>query len=206
MGKTSENPILNRIYTMDGGPEECRDAYKDWARTYEKDTVEGMGYIAPAVVAEKVAELLDKTAVILDAGCGTGLAGAELSKRDFGLIDGMDISPDMLDIASGKKVYRNLQVEDMTKPLSYADDAYDAVTCVGTFTHAHVGPKGFDELIRVTKPTGFVVATVHEDVWGDGYPEHFEALSEAGKAVIQSIEDAPYHLHGCKLCILAPAA
>jgi len=206
MEKASENPILNRIYTLKGEPDEVRDAYKDWAQTYEKDTVEDMGYIAPAVVADKIAALMPDAKLVLDAGCGTGLAGVELSQRGFKTVDGMDISPDMLDVAREKEVYRKLQVEDMTGPLSYESNTYDAVSCVGTFTHAHVGPKGFNELLRITKLEGMVVATVHEDVWDDGYQEHFKALETAGKARVKSIEDAAYHLHGCKLCVLQPLA
>ncbi len=202
MAATSQNPILNRIYNLDGGPEECRNTYKDWAKTYDKDTVEGMGYVAPAVTADKVEALVARDAVILDAGCGTGLAGAALAERGFTTIDGMDISPEMLDQARAKGAYRTLQTEDMTRPLSYDSNSYDAVVCVGAFTHAHVGPKGFDELVRITRPGGPVVATIHEDVWGDGYEARFAALEAAGAAKIASIEEAPYHLNTCKLVTL----
>lgn len=202
MAATSRNPILNRIYNLQGGPEECRDAYKDWANSYDEDTVEGMGYVAPRVTADKIASLLKPGAVILDAGCGTGLAGEALAERGFKTIDGMDISPDMLEVARGKGAYRTLQTEDMTGPLSYESNAYDAVVCVGTFTHAHVGPKGFDELVRITRRGGPIVATVHEEVWGDGYEAHFARLEAAGTARLAGIEDAPYHLNTCKLVTL----
>lgn len=79
----SDNEILDRIYSMKGEPAEVREAYKAWARSYDKDTVEGMGYIAPAVSADKLAEYLARDATILDAGCGTGLAGVELARRGF---------------------------------------------------------------------------------------------------------------------------
>ncbi|MBI1393638.1 MAG: methyltransferase domain-containing protein [Alphaproteobacteria bacterium] len=207
MAKASKNPILNKIYNLKGEPDEVRDAYKDWAATYEKDTVEGMGYVAPSVVADKIASLVEPSARLLDAGCGTGLAGAALAERGFRKIDGMDISPDMLDVAREKNVYGELKVQDMTRALDYPDGAYDAVACVGTFTHAHVGPTGFDELLRIVRPSGYVVATVHEDVWPDGYAAHFAALEKADRASIVSIEEAAYHLHGCRLCTLAaPAA
>lgn len=202
MAATSRNPILNRIYNLQGGPEECRDAYKDWANSYDEDTVEGMGYVAPRVTADKIASLLKPGAVILDAGCGTGLAGEALAERGFKTIDGMDISPDMLEVARAKRAYRTLQTEDMTGPLSYESNAYDAVVCVGTFTHAHVGPKGFDELVRITRRGGPIVATVHEEVWGDGYEAHFARLEAAGTARLAGIEDAPYHLNTCKLVTL----
>ncbi len=202
MAEKSQNPILNKVYSLKGSPEEVVDAYKDWAKTYEKDTVQDMGYVAPVVVAEKLATLLGADAKVLDAGCGTGLTGQELNKRKFTDVDGMDISPEMLEIARSKKVYEDLRIQDMTGPLDYETGAYDAVTCVGTFTHAHVGPKGFNELLRITKPGGPVVATVHEDVWPDGYEDHFTELARAKKAVIKSIEVAPYHLHQCRLCVL----
>lgn len=206
MEKASENEILNRVYTMKGGADEVRDVYKDWAENYEKDTVQDMGYVAPVVVAGKLAAVAPDASVVLDAGCGTGLAGVELAKRGFETVDGMDISPEMLDIAREKDVYRALQTADMTGPLSYDTNAYDAVTCVGTFTHAHVGPMGFDELLRITKPSGLVIATVHEDVWDDGYEAHFEHLEAVKSAEVKSIEEAPYHLHGCRLCVLQPLA
>jgi ubiquinone/menaquinone biosynthesis C-methylase UbiE len=198
----SENPVLNKIYNLSGEPEECVDAYKDWAKTYDQDTVEGMNYVAPRVAARRVSELVGANATLLDAGCGTGLAGVELASLGFSTIDGMDISPDMLDEARKKGLYRTLQVEDMTQALSYADGTYDAVVCVGTFTHAHVGPKGFDELVRITQSGGPIVATVHEDVWPDGYEDHFKALEDAGRAKVTSITQEDYHVHKCKLVAL----
>ena len=202
LAEISKNPILNKVYTMKGGPDDCVDAYRDWASTYEKDTVEDMGYVAPTVVADTLAGLVTPNATILDAGCGTGLTGAALRERGIKTIDGMDISPEMLDIARAKDAYRDLRIQDMTGKLDYETDAYDATTCVGTFTHAHVGPQGFNELVRITRAGGPIVATVHEDVWPDGYEEHFAALERDGAAMIRSIEEAPYHLHKCRLCVL----
>ena len=205
MAVKAKNPALERIYNMDGSPEEAVEAYKDWAKTYDEDTVDGMNYVGPKLSAEKLAEHAPKDAVVLDAGCGTGLAGEELAKLGFKTMDGMDISPDMLDLAREKGVFRDLKVQDMTKPLDYDTDAYDAVICVGTFTHAHVGPKGFDELIRITKSGGPIVATVHEEVWNDGYEEHFKTLQEEGRAKVKSITDEAYHVNRCKLVTLEAA-
>ena len=198
----AKDTVLEKIYNMSGDPEECVDAYKDWAKTYDEDTVGDLNYVGPKISATRLAELVKPDAVVLDAGCGTGLAGVELKELGFGTIDGMDISPEMLDEARKKGPYRALQVEDMTKPLSYATGAYDAVICVGTFTHAHVGPKGFDELIRVTKPGGPIVATIHEEVWPDGYEDHFKKLEANGRAKVKSISEEAYHVNKCKLVTL----
>tara|TARA_R100000306_G_scaffold56224_1_gene53964 strand:- start:12801 stop:13433 length:633 start_codon:yes stop_codon:yes gene_type:complete len=202
----SENEILDRIYNLSGDPEECRDAYKDWAENYDTDTVEGMGYVAPAVASDKLHALHPDTAIrILDAGCGTGLAGLELNKRGYAHVDGMDLSPDMLTLARRKEVYEDLREADMTEKLDYPDNAYDAIICVGAFTHAHVGPQGFDELVRITRPGGSIVATVHEDVWDeDKYPAHLKALEASGKARVREADEADYHVHKCRLVVLEP--
>jgi predicted TPR repeat methyltransferase len=202
----SENEILNRIYNLSGDPEETRDAYKDWAEKYDDDTVEGMGYVAPAVASDKLHALLPDTSIrILDAGCGTGLAGVELNKRGYQNVDGMDLSPDMLTMARRKEVYDDLREADMTERLDYPDNAYDAIICVGAFTHAHVGPQGFDELVRITRPGGGIVATVHEDVWdADKYADHLKKLEASGKAKVREADEADYHVHKCRLVVLEP--
>jgi predicted TPR repeat methyltransferase len=201
----SKNEILDRIYNLSGEPDECVGAYKDWAGTYDEDTLEGMNYVGPRVAAAHLAKLLKPSAMVLDAGCGTGLVGVDLADLGFKTIDGLDISAEMLAQANKKGRYRNLQIEDMTQTLSYATAAYDAVICVGTFTHAHVGPKGFNELIRVTKSGGLLVATVHEEVWSDGYEEHFYELESEGIASVKSISEEAYHINSCKLVTLEVA-
>lgn len=202
---SGSNPILDRVYGMEGRPEESREVYAEWAEDYDRDTV-GFGYVGPALVAEKLAAMLPKTARVLDAGCGTGLAGEELAKRGFTAIDGNDVSPDMLQVARHKGVYRDLSEADLTRPLDIPDATYDGVVCAGVFTSGHVGPQGFDELLRVAKPGAPVVATVHENVWDrDGYAAHLEALAHSGRARIREAAVAPYHEnegYDCRLCVL----
>jgi len=165
--------------------------------------------VGPALVAETLFERVALGSKVLDAGCGTGLAGAELASRGFMLIDGIDVSPDMLKVARGKNVYRRLAEADMTAPLTLQDDAYDAAVCVGVFTNGHVGPDAIDELARVVRPGGTIVATVHENVWSrDGYPDHLDAMQKSGSVEVLSTAVAPYHLkedYSCRLCVLKAA-
>lgn len=202
----ADTSILDRLYTMEGGPEVCRDVYADWARDYDRDTVEGMGYVGPALVAEALADLVEPTVEVLDAGCGTGLAGAKLAERGFTTIDGIDVSRDMLDVAADKNAYRKLAEADMTAPLTIPDNSYDGVVCVGVFTNGHVGPEAMAELARVTRPGGVIVATVHENVWDkDNYADHLAAMEEAGRLKVHQTPVAPYHLkenYQCRLCVL----
>jgi len=43
---------------------------------------------------------------VLDLGCGTGLVGQALWDRGFRKIWGVDISPEMIELASFKDVYQ----------------------------------------------------------------------------------------------------
>ncbi|KJK76575.1 hypothetical protein H634G_08163 [Metarhizium anisopliae BRIP 53293] len=65
-------------------------------------------------------------------------------------------------------VYRALDAVDMSGPLPPRDGAYEVAVCIGTFTQGHVGPGAMDELVRVVKPQGLVVATVLAAIWETG--------------------------------------
>ncbi|SDU48722.1 class I SAM-dependent methyltransferase [Stappia sp. ES.058] len=206
-----ENPLLKRAYALDGNATEIRSLYRDWAQSYDADTVDGMGYVAPEQAAEVLADRLDGAAMILDAGCGTGLVGEALSRQKTSgvMIDGIDLSAGMLERAAQKNVYRKLSEADLTKPLDLAKDSYDGVVSVGVFTSGHVGPLAMDELARIARPGAPVVVTVHEKVWGpDGYADHLKAMEAKGLVRVREIRDAAYHEkegYSCKLCVLEAA-
>jgi ubiquinone/menaquinone biosynthesis C-methylase UbiE len=206
-----DNPLLKRAYALDGNAREIRALYRDWAGSYDADTVEGMGYVAPEEAAVVLAGELDGAALVLDAGCGTGLVGEALSRQKTSglLIDGIDLSAGMLEQAAEKSVYRRLSEADLTKPLDLPDNSYDGVVSVGVFTSGHVGPKAMDELVRVAKPGAPVIVTVHEKVWGpDGYADHLKTMEAKGRVRVRDIRDAAYHEkegYSCKLCVLEAA-
>lgn len=183
------DPTLSKVYAVTS-PEDCVDAYRDWAKGYEDDVVGRFGYVAPKLATETFARFVESAAApVLDAGCGTGLVGLELTRRGYPVIDGLDISPDMLREARGKTVYRDLFQADMTKPLvMLGNDAYAAVISVGTFTHGHVGTEGLPELLRVTRPGGIVCLTINEGVYADyGFEAAFAAQARDG--VVEVLEN-----------------
>mgnify|MGYP003119867314 CR=1 FL=1 len=205
----SENPLLKRAYALNGDQNQIRAVYANWAKTYEADTLIGMGYVAPAIAAETMAQEIGQNDVILDAGCGTGLVGTELRSLSDAVIDGIDLSPDMLDQARKKDVYRTLNKADLTASLDIGDACYDGVISVGVFTSGHVGPSAMNELIRVIKPGAPAIITVHEQVWHkDGYRDHLDQMEKDDLAKICTIRETPYHQnegYHCKLCILQAA-
>jgi ubiquinone/menaquinone biosynthesis C-methylase UbiE len=204
-----ENALLKRAYALDGDAEKIRDLYADWAESYDGDTTGGMGYVAPVLAAEALAGALGAADAVLDAGCGTGLVGRELDGRIEAAIDGIDLSPGMLEQARDKGVYRHLAEADLTARLAFPDNTYDGVVSVGVFTSGHVGPRAIDELARVARPGAPLVVTVHEKVWeSEGYPEHLKGMEKRGLLRIRAVSDAAYHEkegYRCKLCVLEAA-
>ncbi len=200
----SENKTLNKVYTAENH-QQLMDAYKEWATDYDTDTVNRFGYVAHVASAEALDKVLrDKAAVILDAGCGTGLVGEELVKRGYSAIDALDYSREMLDEAERKKIYRCHLQADLSKPLDFEENAYDAVVCAGTFTYGHVKAHAFDELVRITRPGGIICFTIREGAYEDyGYRQRMIELEQQQAWELLGMENADYLKNEgitCKMC------
>ncbi|GAA4870129.1 class I SAM-dependent DNA methyltransferase [Actinomycetospora straminea] len=190
---TGGNPHMERAYTL-RGPDDAREFYDEWAETYDDELADAsQDYVAPGLAADTVVRVAGVGVTVLDAGCGTGLVGAELAAREVGTVDGVDVSPGMLERARATGAYRSLEPADLTRPLRTPADSYDVVVCVGTLTHGHVGPEALAEFVRVTRPGGHVVATVLDDVWeSGGYRAEVDDLVSAGRADLVSADVTPY--------------
>jgi SAM-dependent methyltransferase len=174
--------FVARLTALGGGSGYSRDVYEDWAPTYERNLRQGYGYIAHRIaVAAFAAHCTDQSASILDLGCGTGLVGQELAARGFRHLDGLDISPGMLDQARGKQIYRDLLTGDMTQPIDLGGRTYGAAIGVGCFGGGHVGPEHLPELIRCVRPGGLLVFYINAIPYEqDDYPSHFSSLEADG--------------------------
>ena len=159
--------------------EELLKYYQDWTdnNKYNKDMVD-WNYTAPqetVLILKKYA--LNKNCKILDAGCGTGLVGAELKKYGYSNIEGVDFSQSMLDLVP-RGIYKKIEKIDLNKPLKFKDNMYDVLMCVGTFTYGHVKPKALDELIRITKDRGLICFTINEGIYEEyGFDKKIKELT-----------------------------
>ena len=171
-------------YHLDG-PEDARRLYASWAPDYDVEMVEQHGYTGPAIAAKVFAGIVaDRDAWILDVGCGTGLVGQHLKDHGFVNIDGLDLVQEMLDQAAVKNVYERLIQADLLEGAKLNPDRYDAAISVGTFTHSHVGPAGFDEIVRLVKPGGVALIVVNAEAFvEEGYQAKLDSLEELGRIV-----------------------
>src|SRR5579859_4363718 len=103
---------------------EVTEGYGEWVRTYEQ-----------VVQDEMDLRLLNRLQtinwpalrVVLDLACGTGRIGTWLQSRCSAVIDGVDITPEMLGVARSKGIYRWLQVANVTHT-GLSSAAYDLCT------------------------------------------------------------------------------
>ena len=180
---------LDEAYEING-PDEAREMYGAWAETYDDSFGRAWGYIAPREIAAILkAEFYG--AAVLDIGAGTGLVAEHLRGLT---VDALDITPEMLEVARAKGLYRDLILGDLTKTLPMADASYDAVISCGTFTHGHVGPECFPELLRVTRPGAlFVCGTIAPVLDGAGFGSALARMVAHGQITPVAFRDIPIY-------------
>ncbi|MGH8549753.1 MAG: class I SAM-dependent DNA methyltransferase [Methylococcales bacterium] len=158
---------------------ELAQQYDIWAKDYESDVAD---YVGPLRSVEVLTRYAAPEARILDAGCGTGLCGQILHARGYLRVEGLDLSTGMLAEARRKNCYAALHQQALGGPLDFPGDFFDAIVCVGIFARAHVPSRSLDELIRITRPEGYIVSTLRTLFYENSdFRDKMAALEEAGQ-------------------------
>ena len=150
---------------------DVREGYGEWARTYEQTVHDEMDL--------RLLERLETVdwpgcRLVLVLACGTGRVGVWLRSRCHGAVDGIDITPGMLDLARGKGVYRSLGVADVTDT-RLPGETYDL--CIQSLADEHLPDLRplYREAARVTRAEGcFVMVGYHPQFLMAGVPTHFD--------------------------------
>jgi SAM-dependent methyltransferase len=198
----SVDELLEAAYGLDG-PEASRSLYARWAATYDSGFIVQSGYQyheqVAQVFAARARPALGDDDVVVDIGCGTGLAGQSLSALTGLAVDGFDISPEMLAQAGAKHVdgrpaYRRLIEVDLTRPIDLPDGAYGGAISVGTFTHGHVGPEALREVVRIIRPGGRAAIGVNAAHFASaGFAQVLDALEREGSIGDVQLVDVPIY-------------
>jgi SAM-dependent methyltransferase len=183
-------PSLDAAYAL-SGPQDARRLYAAWAETYDDGFAVRSGYRPARRVAE-IFVAAGGEGPILDAGCGTGLVADALPRGS--IVDGIDLSEEMLAMARRKGLYRTLVPADLTLPLPFDTGSYRGVLCAGTFTHGHVGPEALPELVRVLAPGGLMVLSVRPDhAEATGFHAVLDGLASGGAVALDDTVQEPVY-------------
>jgi predicted TPR repeat methyltransferase len=124
-----------------------RDGYREWAPTYER-----------VVQDEMDLRLLERLTAVewvggrraIDLACGTGRTGAWLRARGVRLLDGIDLTPEMLAQARARRLYDQLLLGDL-RATGLPAAAYDLATAVLADEH-------LAEILRLSREAGRLLA------------------------------------------------
>ncbi|UCH71811.1 MAG: methyltransferase domain-containing protein, partial [Thermoplasmatales archaeon] len=105
---------------------------------------------------------------ILDVGCGSGIVTRDIARLTKGKVIGIDGSEDMIKVA--KKIlkdYKNVELKiGSAENLPFDDNKFDIVTCNLMLMWANKPQKFVNEMVRVTKHGGTVLASLEPDYGG----------------------------------------
>ena len=188
------DPDLEAAYAL-RTPDDSRRLYADWANDYDMTFAAQEDYELHLHTARAFAQAGGKGPV-LDVGAGTGLCGLALAGHRMKPVDAVDISPEMLDVAMKKGVYRKSYEADLTVGLPMEDESYEGIVSSGTFTTGHVGPDAIDALLPVAcKGAVFALSVNKKHYVSEGFEAKFAELS---KGAIEGLELIETKIFGAK--------
>ncbi|WP_306392236.1 tetratricopeptide repeat protein [Telluria beijingensis] len=166
-----DNPMIaHMIAAVAGGvaPGRASDGYVQttfdrFASSFD-DVLASLDYRAPQLCGALVAEAADAprgALEVLDAGCGTGLCAPILAPYAHAL-DGVDLSPKMLEKAAARGGYRRLEAAELTAWLADHPDSYDLVVSADTLCYFGALEDVVAAAAGAVRPGGHLVFTLEE--------------------------------------------
>lgn len=106
--------------------------------------------------------------LILDVGCGPGMVTRDIAHLTKGKVIAIDDSEDMIKVAKDVlKAYKNVELRvGNAENLPFDKNMFDIVTCNLVLMWADDPQKVVNEMARVTKPGGKVLASLEPDYGG----------------------------------------
>jgi SAM-dependent methyltransferase len=149
-----------------------REGYGAWQPSYE-DTVLDLMDLSLLERLETVH--WNETNAVADLGCGSGRTARWLASQGVTTIDGVDLTPEMLNRARQLNLHRRLEEADVrATPLPAA--AYDVAVCSLVDEHLPELHDLYEEARRLLVPGGaFVIVGYHPYfIMSAGMPTHFD--------------------------------
>ena len=102
--------------------------YKSFAASYDARMRDDLKYVGPEKLMENTKPFLARPdgLRVMDMGCGSGFAGLILRPLAADLT-GVDLSPEMVELATGRNVYDRLEVAEITEWLNKGGENFDLI-------------------------------------------------------------------------------
>lgn len=144
--------------------------YGEWAGTYEQTVPDELDLPLLSRIKTVQWQHVSRAA---DLACGTGRTALWLHEMGVNHIDGVDITPQMIEQARNKNVHKQLCVSDVANtPLE--SDNYDLAIMVLADEHLSDLAPVYGECARLLGPGGqFVIVGYHPHFLMLGIPTHF---------------------------------
>jgi predicted TPR repeat methyltransferase len=186
--------LLHRAYSL-GAPDTHIDFYRDFAELYDSTFAASLGYIYPLGIASVLSGQQRPQGAILDIGCGTGLVATAIREVDLSaVIDGVDISPDMLGKARAKGEYRDLIAADLTADCSHIAMDYAAIVSAGTFTFGHLGPELIPDMVGLCRSGAVAALGVNSVYFAEqGFRDVLDRLEADGQITDVALHEMPIY-------------
>lgn len=162
----TKKDVTNELWTQHSDAE-IKEIYARWAESYEEDVAE-WGYATPpriALALRRCGANIEKP--ILDFGCGTGLSGMALKAVGFQVVDGTDISPQMLAIAEAKPAYRQVWKGAPGSMGHIRRGDYPAIAAAGVVSLGAAPPETLDMLLDAIGPGGLLAFSYNDATLAD---------------------------------------
>jgi predicted TPR repeat methyltransferase len=150
-------------------PGYVRHLFDQFSADYDTRMIGQLSYAAPQILLDLASMVMPgrEQLSILDLGCGTGLAGAAfkpLSRR----LDGVDLSPAMIEKAKLRHIYDSLAVTDLQTALCTPGPDYDLILAADTLVYLGDLKTVFDAAPARLHSDGYFLFTV-ESAEGSGF-------------------------------------
>ena len=138
-----------------------RHLFDQFSSDYDARMRGELAYRAPEILRElaRLVMLGARDLVALDLGCGTGLGGEAFSDI-VAAIDGIDLSPAMIERARARGIYRKITVADIEAHLHKPGAQYDLILAADTLVYLGDLAATFAGVAGRLKPEGKFLFTV----------------------------------------------
>jgi SAM-dependent methyltransferase len=150
-------------------------------------------FTSGAAIAKWITEMLAANGTsldgmqLLDFGCGCGRVTRHWKNAPRTTVSGTDYNPYLVEWCRSNLTFGEFDLNHNEPPLSFSNDSFDFVYAITVFTHLRepLQRVWIEELVRLLRPGGLVLVTVHGTSYLDWMDADETRRFEAGGLVVR---------------------